>query len=164
MLFAIIALATSTMLANPDNPTSGNKKSKPTPEQMQKARINHLINDLGLDDATAAKFTSVYKEYDAEMTNIRKSYAKNNKKWDDMTDAEIDAQTKARFQQSRKILDVREKYYDRFRTFLTARQVRKIYSMEQKMAKKVKDRKGKGSRFNSIPKGWYKGHKSPNAN
>ena len=35
-----------------------------------------------------------------------------------LTDAEVEQQIKGRFAQSRKILDVREKYYDEFRKIL----------------------------------------------
>jgi len=142
---AILALTTTAFAQQQNNQKQ--QKSKPTAEQMQQMKIRHLINELALDDATAAKFTDVYKEYSSEMDNIRKSYAKKGKKDATLTDAEIDAETKARFQQSRKILDVREKYYDKFRKFLSARQVKKIYNSEQRKASKVKfknmQRKGK---------------------
>ena len=34
---------------------------------------------------------------------------------------------RARFAQSRKVLDIREKYYDEFRKFLSPKQVQKVY-------------------------------------
>ena len=48
------------------------------------------------------------------------------------TDDEVDKMMRDRFKQSRKILDVREKYYDEFRKFLSPKQVQKVYDQGQK--------------------------------
>jgi len=143
MIFLIAMAITATMPMMAQQQQNVQKKQKETrqrlsPEQMQQMRIKHLINDLALDDATAAKFTEIYKDYSKEMGNIRKSYHAKGDKKKELTDAEIDAQTKTRFQQSRKIIDVREKYYERFRKVLTARQTKKIFDMEQRMGRSVK--------------------------
>ena len=55
-----------------------------------------------------------------------------------LTDAEVERQIKGRFAQSRKILDVREKYYDEFRKILSPKQIMKIYRTEQNNADKLK--------------------------
>ena len=55
-----------------------------------------------------------------------------------LTDAEVEQQIKGRFAQSRKILDVREKYYDEFRKILSPKQIMKIYRTEQNNAHKLK--------------------------
>jgi hypothetical protein len=97
---------------------------------------------LGLDDKTAAKFAEVYKKYMKEMDDLRKQYmpAKSDLKKDkpsmpnSLTDAEVDKMMRDRFAQARKMLDVREKYYDEFRKFLSPKQVQKVYN--QGMANK----------------------------
>ena len=50
----------------------------------------------------------------------------------------MEQQIKGRFAQSRKILDVREKYYDEFRKILSPKQIMKIYRTEQNNANKLK--------------------------
>ena len=52
------------------------------------------------------------------------------------TDAEVDKMMRERFAQGRKMLDIREKYYDEFRKFLSPKQVQKVY--EQGMMNKGK--------------------------
>jgi len=47
------------------------------------------------------------------------------------TDDEVDKMMRDRFKQSRKILDIREKYYDEFRKFLSPKQVQKVYDKGQ---------------------------------
>ncbi len=49
------------------------------------------------------------------------------------TDAEIEKQIKDQFAQSRKILDVREKYYNEFRKILSPKQIMKIYQTEKRV-------------------------------
>ena len=49
----------------------------------------------------------------------------------EMTDEDIDKMMRNRFLQSRKTLDIREKYYDEFRKFLSPKQVQKIYDQGQ---------------------------------
>ena len=55
-----------------------------------------------------------------------------------LTDAEVEQQIKGRFVQSRRILDVREKYYNEFRKILSPKQIMKIYQTEQNNADKLK--------------------------
>lgn len=117
-------------------------------EQMQAMQVNQIIKGLALDDATAAKFAPVYKSYMEEMRatrtmNARKSDGKQNatdKKTPKPvpTDAEVEQSIKARFAQSRKMLDIREKYYNELRKFLTPKQIQKMYNMEKRNGEKFR--------------------------
>ena len=44
-----------------------------------------------------------------------------------LTDDEVDKMMRTRFAISRKMLDIREKYYNEFRKFMTPKQVQKIF-------------------------------------
>ena len=48
-----------------------------------------------------------------------------------MTDAEIAKMLKGQFAQSRKMLDIREKYYNEFSKILSQKQIMKIYQQEK---------------------------------
>ena len=100
--------------------------------KVAEMQANKIIGDLGLDDKTAAKFTGVYKKYMEEMNDLRKEYMPKVKAGEVSmstmpTDAEVDKMMRDRFKQSRKMLDIREKYYDEFRKFLSPKQVQKVY-------------------------------------
>lgn len=125
-------------------------------EQVQEMQCNQIVKGLALDDVTAAKFTTVYKKYLEEMRathsmNARRS-ADNKATTDKQapkpvpTDAEVEKAIKGRFAQSRKILDIREKYYDEFRKFLSPKQIQKMYNMEKhngdKFHKEMNKRQG----------------------
>lgn len=117
-------------------------------EEMQEMQCNQIIKGLALDDATAAKFAPVYKKYMEEMSETRNMNARkkaDNKVAADkqtpkpvLTDAEMDQNIKARFAQSRKMLDIREKYYGEFRKFLSPKQIQKMYNMEKRNGDKFR--------------------------
>ena len=48
-----------------------------------------------------------------------------------MTDDEIAQEIEQQFAQGRKLIDVKEKYYKKFKKILTMKQIRKIYSLER---------------------------------
>lgn len=55
-----------------------------------------------------------------------------------MTDAEIATMLKKQFAQSRKTLDVREKYYNEFSKILSQKQIMKMYQQEKSNANKFR--------------------------
>lgn len=60
-----------------------------------------------------------------------------------LTDAEVEADIKTRFAQSRKMLDIREKYYEEFRKFLSPKQVQKMYNLERRNGDKFRNEMNK---------------------
>ena len=112
------------------------KRGEISMETVAEMQANKIIGELGLDDKTAAKFTDVYKKYMKEMNDLRKEYMPKVKAGEVSmssmpTDAEVDKMMRNRFKQSRETLDIREKYYDEFRKFLSPKQVQKIYDQGQ---------------------------------
>ena len=132
-------------------PVNKDKKKRHTPEQVMEHQTNQMVKMLMLDDATTAKFIPVYQNYlkelrECRMMNRRQLSSGQGTEQKGMkpqpkpvlTDAEMEQQIKGRFAQSRKILDVREKYYDEFRKILSPKQIMKIYQTEQNNADKLK--------------------------
>ena len=144
----LAALLTGSQTISAQNKDNKTNKQRPTPEQMIQRQANQMVTTLMLDDATAAKFTPVYEKYlkdlsECRMMNRRERPRNNNAEATPatkpvLTDAEIEKQIKDQFAQSRKILDVREKYYDEFRKILSPKQIMKIYRTEQNNANKLK--------------------------
>ena len=65
---------------------------------------------------------------DLDVAKERITYAERvNQNITKLTDAEVDKMMRDRFAQARKMLDIREKYYDEFRKFLSAKQVQKVF-------------------------------------
>ena len=142
MLVVAFVMGTQVINAQADKPKGKREHKRPTLEQIIQMQSQRIVDELGLDDKTAAKFAEVYKKYMKEMDDLRKQYmpAKSDFKKDkpsmpkSLTDAEVDKMMRDRFAQAREMLDVREKYYDEFRKFLSPKQVQKVYN--QGMANK----------------------------
>ena len=124
-------------------------RKRMTTEQMTELRINRMMNELALDDATAEKFKVTYRKYMEDMAKLRHSCPVMNRKQagdqkaNRRTDAEVDKAIQARFDMSRKNLDLREKYYKEFRKFLSPRQVEKIYFKEKNYGKAMRKEFGR---------------------
>ena len=137
MLVVAFVVGTQVINAQADKPKGKREHKRPTMEQIIQMQSQRVVDELGLDDKTAAKFAEVYKKYMKEMDDLRKQYmpVKSDFKKDkpsmpkSLTDAEVDKMMRDRFAQARKMLDVREKYYDEFRKFLSPKQVQKVYNL-----------------------------------
>ena len=156
VLMATLLIGSQTIFAqNEDN--KGNKQ-RAMSERMIQRQTNQMVKVLMLDDAATAKFTPVYENYLKELRECRMMNRMNRMKNNNAeakqtpkpvpTDAEIEKQIKDQFAQSRKILDVREKYFNEFRKFLSPKQIMKIYQTEKSNANKFR------KEFN-----WRKGQK-----
>lgn len=152
-IYVILAvlLMGSQMTLSAQNTDNKEKKQRPTPEQMTQMQTNQMVKILMLNDATAAKFTPVYEKYLKElrecrmMTKPRTEKAKTQgtdanakKERPSMTDDEIATMLRNQFTQSRKMLDIREKYYNEFSKILSQKQIMKIYQQEKMNANKFR--------------------------
>ena len=139
-----VLLMGSQMTLSAQNTDNKQKKQRPTPEQMVQMQTKQIVNTLMLDDATAAKFTPVYEKYLKELrecrmmthkartekTKAQGTDANAKKERPSMTDDEIATMLRNQFTQSRKMLDIREKYYNEFSKILSQKQILKIYQQE----------------------------------
>ena len=151
----------SQMTLSAQNKENKERKQHPTPEQMMQMQTNQMVRALMLDDATAAKFTPIYEKYlkerECRMMNFKPRARKDAAQGTEantaketpkpvMTDAEIAKMLKDQFAQSRKMLDIREKYYNEFSKILSQKQIMKIYQQEKsnmnKFRKEFDRRKG----------------------
>ena len=130
MMLAAIVMGSQVTLFAQEKKGAKSERRQFNKEQMLEIQCNQIIKGLALDDATTAKFIPVYKQTPKPLP----------------TDAEVEQAIKARFAQSRKILDVREKYYNEFRKFLSPKQIQKMYNMEKhngdKFRKEMRKRQG----------------------
>ncbi len=106
----------------------GGRRSRPNMEQFTRAQANRIAQQLDLDDTATKKFVETFCNCRKEIAATR--LPRPNKKPEDMTDAEVAKGIKARFQQSRKILSIREKYYKAYSRFLSPKQIQKVYDLE----------------------------------
>lgn len=149
VIWAVLLMG-SQMTLSAQNSDNKERKQRPTQQQMMQMQVDQMVKTLMLDDATAAKFTPVYEKYLKELRECRMmnhkprtekaktTDANAKKERPSMTDDEIATMLRNQFTQSRKMLDVREKYYNEFSKILSQKQILKIYQQEKMNANKFK--------------------------
>jgi hypothetical protein len=122
-LVLALMVAISSFAYAQDNKEKKEKKG-PTPEQMIEFHVGKVEKQLMLDDATSAKFVTLYKEYLVEMAKCRPEIVRGK----DLTDAQIKKNIESRMNAEQKALDVKKKYYKSLSKILNAKQLQKIFS------------------------------------
>ena len=108
------------------------KKQRISREQLAEVQARHIANQMAFDDATSQKFMNAYCDYQRELWALGRKA---------MNDADTEKAIKNRFAQSQKILDIREKYYERYSKFLTQKQIQRVYELERQMMKRLGNHK-----------------------
>lgn len=114
-----------------------NSKQRLTREQLAEAQAGKIAKQLAFDDETTAKFVATYCDCQKEIWALGPRPRHQKEK---MTDAETGKAMKERFANSQKLLDIREKYYEKYSKFLSQSQIQRVYEMERQMMKRFADR------------------------
>ena len=139
---AILMMALCSISVNAqNNQPQSNQHQHMSREQLAKAQANYIAHQLALDDATTSKFVSTYCDCVKEFWTLGPR-AKQNRKAGNTDDQAQQAITD-RFERSQKILALREKYYKRYSTFLTQKQIQRVYEMERQMMRRLSQKSGK---------------------
>lgn len=121
------------------------EKQRVSREQLAEKQANYIAEQLALDDATSKKFTDAYRRCQAELWERVPKPEKKKKK--EMTDKETEQELKARFEKSRIMLEIRQKYYEEYSQFLTQKQIMRVYELEKEMMSRLaKHKKQRGGR------------------
>ena len=97
----------------------------------------HIADRLGLDKKTTERFTETYCSFQQEIWNLGPRPGRLSP---DAGEEETGEYLRSRFAQSRRILDLREKYYHLYSEFLTQKQIQQIYRIEREMMDRLSGR------------------------
>ncbi len=125
MLMAFVAVFVSSTLAQNDG-----KRGKGRREDFSEMQLKQVIKALKLDNDKTAEFTALYQEYQQALKDCNQPL-EAGKKVSEMTDEELDQKIKNDFEQGRKMLEVKETYYDKFKGLLTVQQINTMYNVER---------------------------------
>lgn len=123
------------------------QRQRVTREQLADRQARHIAGQLALDDKTATRFVETYCDYQKELWALRP--APRPRKSEPRTDADVERDINARFDRSEKLQKLRRKYYEKYRKFLTARQIDRVYQLERQELNRMAQRhnsKGKSPR------------------
>ncbi len=139
MMMASICVATARQATNGEG-----RRNKPNMEQFSRKQAYCIAKQMGFDDATTKMFVKTFCDCRREIGATR--IPQPTKKPEDMTNAEVAKGIKARFQQGRKILYIREKYFRLYSKFLSPKQIQKIYDLEMEDFENFRKRAGKNGK------------------
>lgn len=110
-----------------------------------KQRAVHMTQILNLDDATITHFITTYERYRQELCAAHEKYHRikprkqENGTLTRLTDEQVKKNIENSFALSQSILDIRRKYYAEYLTFLTPRQIERLYELEKKDGERIRE-------------------------
>ncbi len=108
-------------------------------ERIMMAKLMEIRKSLNLDQATMDKFRPVYIKYEKEIAglNTRGQERLMRANSDSLSSEEAERLVLAQLDNTRKLLEIREKYYYKFKSVLTPQQIIKLYQTEAEIRRKV---------------------------
>lgn len=132
--FALCAIMMAVCSTAVQAQTEKSKKQRISREQLAEKQARHIAHELALDDATTAKYVETYKACQQEVWALGPRVKRHQA---NASEADAEQANKARFEQSEKILKIREKYYKEYSKFLTQKQIERAYELEQKVMRRL---------------------------
>ena len=129
------------LFAMPQTYAQGNKDKRINREELAKVQAHHIARELAFDDEVTQKFVDAYCRCQQEKWALG---PKANAASD--TDGSAEDDIEARFDHSQKILDLRRKYYKEYSTFLTQKQIKRVYEIEKQMMRRLAKHKKSSSK------------------
>ena len=134
----IIAMSLALFVSMTLSAQPGGKKL--TREELALKQAEHISTELAFDGATSKKFKEAYCSFQRELWALGPSLGKQQ------SENPNEEEMKQRFERSQKILDLRRKYYAIYSTFLTQKQISRMYEIERDMMRRLSQPKPQGAR------------------
>jgi hypothetical protein len=111
----------------------------PLRQRIMEVKLREISKALNLDQETTNRLRPVYASYENELAGIhlRDTNGFNEINSDSLSSEEAEKLITVQISNARKILDLREKYYARFKTVLTPQQIIRLYQTETAIRRKV---------------------------
>ena len=134
----IIAMSLALFVSMTLSAQPGGKKL--TREELAVKQAGYISRELAFDEETSKKFEETYCDFQRELWALGPSLGKQQ------SENPNEEEMKQRFERSQKILDLRRKYYAIYSTFLTQKQISRMYEIERDMMRRLSQQKSQGSR------------------
>ena len=138
-----LLLLVVSLTAFSDAVSAQNRKQRLTREQLAEVQAKHIAKEMAMDKATSQRFIKTFCQFQRDIWALGPRPKQSHSQ---MTDEETGQALKARFAHSRKILDLRQKYYAIYSEFLTQKQIQRVYELERQMMERLSKRSRKANR------------------
>ena len=133
LIAAVAALMTSAPLHAQDCTTT--RQNRADINELLEKRCHRMESQLKLDEASAAKFEPLYKEYLKEMRACRPTNCTKKDK-STCTDADKKDCIEKRLDCRERMIKTQKKYYKQFEKFLNADQLETLFSVRKQAGQK----------------------------
>lgn len=142
-LFRLLLLVTALLAFTPTADAQNDKGSQRRirREQLAEKQAKHIAEKLSLTPELSEKFVTTYMACQKETWSTGRP--DNFRRKGQLTEEQTDSLLQARFDHSQKLLDIRKKYYAEYRTFLTPKQIERVYRIERRMMNRLFQHAGK---------------------
>jgi hypothetical protein len=108
-------------------------------ERILQAKLVEIRRSLNLDQATMQHFRPIYIQYEKEISevNINNQVRLMRANSDSLTSEEAERLVIMQLANAKKLIEIREKYYYKFKNVLTPQQIVKLYQTEASIRQKV---------------------------
>lgn len=115
-------------------------------KEMQQAKLEYFIKELGITSDQKAQFTTTFNDMEAEMSTLRENIGSLRRTIRDKsnpTDLDYEKAAEAQFEQSQREGAIMLKYYAKYKTFLSKKQLFDYQRVEHRWMKKVMESRKK---------------------
>lgn len=150
MLAFVVAATSMTASAQKNDKNRNSDERRVSREQLAETQAKYIAGELALDQAKTSKFVTTFCNQQKEIWAIGPRPKPQKSETEEQSKAAIEKS----FDHSQKILDLRRKYYKEYSSFLTQKQIERVYELEKKMMKRFdRQKKAEMSREKSRLKG-----------
>ncbi len=140
LILATLAALMSMPLSARGKTNAQGRSNKISREQLAVKQAEHISETLAFDKATSDRFKETYCSFQKELWELGPRAEKQQ------SENPGEEEMQQRFDRSQKILDLRKKYYDIYSTFLSQKQISRVYEIERDMMHKLSRQGANGSR------------------
>lgn len=115
-------------------------------EELAERQANHIASAIKLDKNDTQRYVRTYCSFQKELWALGPRLGKKSKSQAHaMTEEQLETSMEQRFERSQQILNLRRKYYNEYKKFLTPQQIDNAYKHEKalmnRLSKHRKNRK-----------------------
>lgn len=115
-------------------------------KEMQQAKLEYFIKELSISADQKAQFTRTFNDMESEISTLREninSLRRSVRDKSNPSDLDYEKAAEAQFEQSQREGAIMLKYYAKFKTFLTKKQLFDYQRVEHRWMKKVMESRKK---------------------
>ena len=109
-------------------------------ERIEAMKISFITQRLNLSPKQAQEFWPVYNQMTAEIKAVKKNNdGRTDKSFDELTDAEVEANIEHELDKTEKILGLKRKHINELKKVLSIKQVAKLLMAEEQFKRRLLD-------------------------